>query len=468
MAMPAKFQCLLLLGTILLSSPADGARVKKSQNWLPAGDMAHGEDTLDKADDRSQGQSPGEREVQKMAGGVSSVAEFSVWAMNKATAGARCARPAQGRRVVSVADQHGDFEGMLDHLQRLGLASTTATRDKSSWGFSSLWAGGDAIFVQTGDILDRGPDGKLMYEFLWALQDSALVHRPAGEVVLLTGNHELMVLKGDIRYVTNIDFCKYTSDNCGGSPPRSASYCDDCCNYDNQGCQKGWSCMEGNCDYLAAWNKKGEMGKEMRKRFMEGKMKLIYRVNGVVFTHAGLVSSIWAKIGASQKRDPLETLNNLTAKLFANSNGIKLSKSGNAIAAGSGQNGPMWTRVCYQDWYTKVGRRRRGAYYMDPDEFQRVEPGRCNDIRKSLKEISASRMVIGHCPQGPSDRSDGVQTDCSGSIVMADTYMSIAYADTRSSATYNMAALEFFSEDKSGKVSVIYSGRSKCASLPDV
>lgn len=432
----------------------------------------YGEDSLDKADDRSQRQSLDERQEQ-MVGEVSSAnhpAKLSKRSMSTASSGPHCAERAPGRRVVSIADQHGDFEGMLDHLQRLGLASTTAGRDKSSWG--GLWVGGDAIFVQTGDILDRGPDGKLMYQFLWALQDSALEASPAGQVVLLTGNHELMVLQGDIRYVSNIDFCQYTDDKCGGSPPKYKSYCDDCCTHANNGCQEGWSCLEGNCDFLAAWDKEGEMGKEMRKRFTEGKMKLIYKVNGVVFTHAGLVSSIWPKIGIRTGQDPVQKLNNLTAELFAESSGLELWNSDDVIVAGGGQGGPMWTRLCYESWYTRSGRRRRNgdnkAYYMDSDEFPRVEKGRCQTIRKSLDEISASRMVIGHCPQGPSDGSDGVQTDCSGSIIMADTYMSIAYADTRSSATYNMAALEFFSEDPLGKVSVVYAGRSECASLPDV
>merc|ERR1719203_1321951 len=127
----------------------------------------------------------------------------------------------------------------------------------------------------------------------------------------------------------------------------------------------------------------------------------------------------------------------------------------------------MWTRVCYEQWYTRPGRRRQGGgssvpYYMDLDEFSRVEPGRCETIRASLHEISASRMVIGHCPQGPSSKSDGVQTACSGSFVIADTYMSVAYAGSRNASTHNMAALEFFSEDTKKRVWVVYSGTRKC------
>merc|ERR1719203_880191 len=139
------------------------------------------------------------------------------------------------------------------------------------------------------------------------------------------------------------------------------------------------------------------MGSEMRRRFADGKMKLVYKVNGVVFTHAGLVSSLWAKIGVSSGQDPLDKLNARAAQLFTKNNGLALWNSEDVVAAGGGQGGPMWTRVCYEEWYTRPGRRRRGGssmpYYMDPDEFERVEPGRCKTIRASLQEISASRMV---------------------------------------------------------------------------
>jgi len=377
------------------------------------------------------------------------------------TATPNCANRGEGQRVVSMADQHGDFDGLVLHMHKLGLLSRVPTKSSSTW--SGIWAGGDTIFVQTGDILDRGPDGKAMYKFLWNLQDQA----PRGSVVLLTGNHELMVLQGDIRYVTNIDFCTYTRDNCGGSPPRSASYCSTCCNYDNGKCSSsGSGCLNGNCEFLQAWDKNGEMGAEMRKRFREGKMKLAYEANGVVFTHAGLASSIWGKIGSRN----IDDLNNRTADLFSSSNGKQLWNSGDIVAATDRENGPMWSRICYLDWYTAGARRRSsgGKAYLSSAEEKRVENGRCATIAKSLQMIGAKRMVIGHCPQGPSGGSAGVRTTCSGQFIEADTYMSTAYAGSRSKATYNMAAIEFYSKDRSGRVWAVYAGQNKCRELPEI
>jgi len=374
----------------------------------------------------------------------------------------KCADRSNGRRVVSMADMHGDFDGLVKHMHSLGLLSRVPTKSQSTW--RNIWAGGDTIFVQTGDILDRGPDGKVMYKFLWALQDQA----PKDSVVLLTGNHELMVLQGDIRYVTDVDFCAYTRDNCGGKPPSRASYCDTCCTYRDSKCSSGGrGCMKGNCEFLASWDRRGEMGGEMRKRFVQGKMKLAYEINGVVFTHAGLASSIWGKIGTRGSR-AIEKLNNLTATLFNSSSGKSLRSSRSVIAAGTGQNGPMWSRMCYDDWYTAGARRRSsgGKAYMDSDEVKRVQGSRCATIAKSLRDIGASRMVIGHCPQGPSSRSAGVRTSCSGQFVEADTYMSIAYAGSRRNADRNLAALEFFSQDAKKNVWVVYSGQNRCVKLP--
>merc|ERR1719384_2829350 len=127
------------------------------------------------------------------------------------------------------------------------------------------------------------------------------------------------------------------------------------------------------------------MGGEMRKRFAEGKMKVAYKVNGVVFTHAGLVSTLWSKIQIRSGEDPLDALNAEAVRLLTSSDGRSLYYSDNIIAASSGQNGPMWTRVCYDYWYTRNGRRRRNGdslpYYMDKDEFQKLQGGsRCGSI----------------------------------------------------------------------------------------
>ncbi|MDB4977771.1 MAG: Protein-tyrosine-phosphatase [Myxococcaceae bacterium] len=107
-------------------------------------------------------------------------------------------RPA-ARRVVAVGDLHGD----LDATRRaLRLAGVLDERDQ--------WSGGDTVVVQTGDILDRGDDERAIIE----LTDRLRVSAPAsgGAFIALSGNHELMNVAQDFRYVTPGGFSGFASE----------------------------------------------------------------------------------------------------------------------------------------------------------------------------------------------------------------------------------------------------------------
>ncbi|KAL8431356.1 hypothetical protein ACSSS7_005322 [Eimeria intestinalis] len=90
-------------------------------------------------------------------------------------------------RVVAVGDLHGDAENALLLLDALGVA------DKNT----KKWKGGDTLLVQTGDIVDRGPDGKVLYDLFedWKRQ----AQESGGKVVTLLGNHDAMNVCGDFR-----------------------------------------------------------------------------------------------------------------------------------------------------------------------------------------------------------------------------------------------------------------------------
>ena len=92
-------------------------------------------------------------------------------------------------RVVAMADVHGDFEEFAALLQRVGLIDE-----------GRRWTGGDATFVQTGDLLDRGARSRECLDLVMDLQKQA--PRDGGTVVPLLGNHEVMNVIGDLRYVT--------------------------------------------------------------------------------------------------------------------------------------------------------------------------------------------------------------------------------------------------------------------------
>jgi len=105
--------------------------------------------------------------------------------------------------LIAIGDIHGDFDDFALLLQRVGLV------DKALH-----WSGGKATFVQTGDLIDRGPKGRQVMDLLISLEKEAA---PAGgEVQILLGNHEVMNILGDLRYVpmeTYVSFADSESEN---------------------------------------------------------------------------------------------------------------------------------------------------------------------------------------------------------------------------------------------------------------
>ncbi|MEZ4463897.1 MAG: metallophosphoesterase [bacterium] len=92
-------------------------------------------------------------------------------------------------RLVAVGDLHGDLAATRRVLRLAGLIDE-----------ADAWSGGTTTLVQTGDVLDRGDDEVAIYQLLWRLQGEA--QAAGGAVVLLNGNHEIMNVQGDLRYVT--------------------------------------------------------------------------------------------------------------------------------------------------------------------------------------------------------------------------------------------------------------------------
>lgn len=92
-------------------------------------------------------------------------------------------------RVVAVGDLHGDFEATRAVLRLAGLINA-----------QDDWSGGATTLVQTGDVLDRGDGEAQIFALLFKLQQQA--PKAGGKVVLLNGNHEIMNVQGDLRYVT--------------------------------------------------------------------------------------------------------------------------------------------------------------------------------------------------------------------------------------------------------------------------
>jgi hypothetical protein len=92
-------------------------------------------------------------------------------------------------RIVAIGDLHGDLAATRAALR---LAGVVDDQDR--------WVGGATVMVQTGDQLDRGDDELDILDLLDRLTVQA--RAAGGAVHVLNGNHELMNVKQDLRYVT--------------------------------------------------------------------------------------------------------------------------------------------------------------------------------------------------------------------------------------------------------------------------
>jgi hypothetical protein len=109
--------------------------------------------------------------------------------------------------VVAIGDVHGDFDDLVIILQRAGLIDA-----------QHHWTGEQTTLVQLGDLLDRGPKPREVMDLVMSLEKEA--PKAGGRVESLLGNHEMMNIMGDLRYVTAENYASFAD---GGSAERQKS-----------------------------------------------------------------------------------------------------------------------------------------------------------------------------------------------------------------------------------------------------
>ncbi|MCR4395913.1 MAG: metallophosphoesterase [Candidatus Saccharicenans sp.] len=86
-------------------------------------------------------------------------------------------------RIVVVGDLHGDYENFVRILKGTRLVDSELN-----------WAAGQVFLVQMGDVLDRGPDARKIFDLIKKLEKQAAA--AGGQVQMLLGNHEEMNITG--------------------------------------------------------------------------------------------------------------------------------------------------------------------------------------------------------------------------------------------------------------------------------
>ena len=102
-------------------------------------------------------------------------------------------------RIVAISDPHGAYSSMEQTLANAGVIDADGN-----------WSGGTTHLVITGDLLDRGAESRMIMDLVMRLESQA--PQSGGMVLLTLGNHEVMNLVGDLRYVASAEYAAFAEE----------------------------------------------------------------------------------------------------------------------------------------------------------------------------------------------------------------------------------------------------------------
>ena len=102
-------------------------------------------------------------------------------------------------RIVAFADVHGAYDELKALLKKTGVIDEQLR-----------WTGGTTHLVSLGDLLDRGGQSREVLELLMRLEEEADLK--GGRVHVVLGNHEIMNLTGDLRYVSVAEYNAFANE----------------------------------------------------------------------------------------------------------------------------------------------------------------------------------------------------------------------------------------------------------------
>jgi hypothetical protein len=296
-------------------------------------------------------------------------------------------------RIIAVGDLHGDFNAWRQIATASGIMDAKGN-----------WAGGTTVFVQTGDVPDRGPDTLKIIADLQRLQKQA--PKAGGQVFTLLGNHEAMNITGDLRYVSAAEYAAFVTP--GSTKLRDKYYAaneeaigtayrargnPDMTDFD---IRNAWLATTplGKIEHQIAWDPKGKIGS-----WVVGNPAVL-QLDDTIFVHGGL--------SAAHAGKPIDHINRTIKDELMARNTVP-------EALVNEQNGPLWYR----------GLARKSGEAPTTEDGQPVAaalPAVDAELDTVLKAYGANRIVIGHTPQ-----LAGISLRENDRLILIDTGISAYY-----------------------------------------
>jgi hypothetical protein len=322
-----------------------------------------------------------------------------LWTRRGSLAGALAlafARPvlaAPANRIIAVGDLHGDFAAWRDIAQAARLVDG-----------NGRWIGGSSVLVQTGDVVDRGPDSLKILDDLMRLQGQA--PDQGGQVVALVGNHEAMNMTGDLRYVSAADYAAFADRNsqrrreevyAANESRIEAAYRQRDPNMGEDAIRQAWFAATplGSIEHALAWRPEGRIGRWISAN------PAVALMDGNLFLHGG--------ISPAYVHMPLAEINRQVRQALT-------ARTTDPKAIINDPLGPLWYRGLAETNTAATGA-------TAPDAADGVaEPPVEDQVAQILAAFGAKRIVIGHTPV-----LTGIAIRYGGRLIQIDTGITSAY-----------------------------------------
>ena len=293
-------------------------------------------------------------------------------------------------RIVAAGDFHGDYGAFEAVITGAGLVDDNGN-----------WIAGETIFIQLGDLPDRGPDTRRIITELRELQDQA--EATGGEVIVLVGNHEALLMTGDFRYLHPGEIEAFRTDESEATREAAwsenrdeiiAAYREQDADRSDADIKSAWQQATplGLVELAEAWSPEGEIGVWVIEELQPAVI-----LADSLFVHGGLSAAY-----ADQTLDEMAVAMKQALQ----------TQSRDRTAIIHDSLGPMWYRGLH---------RSTGAA---PVQFEENRPTLTVDeeIDTVLKAFGVDRIIVGHTPS-----TDGIAVAHGGRVIRIDTGMSAVY-----------------------------------------
>jgi hypothetical protein len=305
-------------------------------------------------------------------------------------------------RVVAVGDVHGAYDNFVKVLQMAGLVDE-----------SVRWVGGGAHLVQTGDLLDHGQDTLPVLDLLMRLEEEA--GAAGGRVHALLGNHEVMNILGDLRFVDPREYEAFRTPESEKSRERFLDEMVDRARA--QARAQGAGLREdvyraklekevplGFVERTEALSAEGRYGRWIRER------NVVVKIDDVVFLHGGLSPEV-AEFGC-------DAINETVRRELTDE--VDETRKDPLASLTAREHGPLWYR---------------GLAREDEEVF-------AASVEQVLQSMGAKAIVVAHTVT----KTGRIQVRFGGRVVMIDAGMAPHYGG-------HLAAIEIGPD---GRMTAIY------------